>query len=67
MRQEAALTEWKELYEAATRIKELEPWKDLWDMDLIALRFGDDEEPVFISVLGRGNNCYGVAAYEGYE
>ncbi len=56
MRQEATLTEWKELYEVATRIKELEPWKDLWDMDLIALRFGDDEEPVFMSVLGRGNN-----------
>ena len=50
MRQEATLTEWKELYEVATRIKELEPWKDLWDMDLIALRFGDDEEPVFMSV-----------------
>ena len=27
-------------------MKALEPWKDLWDMDLIALRFGDDEEPV---------------------
>lgn len=67
MRQEATLTEWKELYEVATRIKELEPWKDLWDMDLIALRFGDDEEPVFMSVLGKGNNCYGLVAYEGYE
>lgn len=38
-------------------MKALEPWKDLWDMDLIALRFGDDEEPVFMSVLGRGSSC----------
>lgn len=67
MRQKATLEEWKALYEVATRIREQEPWKDFWDMDLIMLQFADEEEPVFMSILGRGDSCYGLVAYEGYE
>lgn len=67
MREEASLEQWKELYEAATRIKELEPWENFWDMDLIGVSRGSEEDMVFFSILGRGGNCYGIAVYEGYE
>ncbi len=67
MRKEASIGQWKELYEVATRIKELKPWEKFWDMDLIGVRNGDEEDTVFYSILGRGGNCYGIAVYEGYE
>lgn len=65
MRKEASLEQWKTLYEAGTRIKELKPWEKFWDMDLIGIRYGDEEETVFISILGRGGDCYGISVYEG--
>ncbi len=68
MRKEANLEEWKVLYEVATRIQALEPWKTLWDMDLIGVLVGDKpEETVFYSVMGKNNECYAIAVYEGYE
>ena len=37
MRKEASIQEWKDLYQAATKIKELKPWEHFWDMDLIGI------------------------------
>lgn len=67
MRKEASLEQWRVLYEAAERIKELRPWERLWDMDLIGIKYGEEEDIVFFSILGRGGECYGIAVYEGYE
>lgn len=67
MRQEATLEQWRTLYEAATRIQERKPWDKFWDMDLIGIRNGEEEDTVFFSILGRGGECYGIAVYEGYE
>lgn len=67
MRTEASLEQWKVLYEAATRIKELKPWEKFWDMDIIGIRYGEEENTVFFSILGRGGECYGLVVYEGYE
>lgn len=67
MRKEATLDQWKALYEVTTRIKELKPWENFWDMDLIGVLKEDDDEPIFYSILGRGGNCYGIAVYEGFE
>ena len=67
MRKEASKEEWKKLYDVATRIKELKPWEDFWDLDLICLREGEREDAAFVSVLGRGGECYGIVVYEGYE
>lgn len=68
MRKEATLEEWKKLYEVATRIRELEPWKLLWDMDIIGIRVGEElENTVFYSILGKGGDCYGITVYEGYD
>ena len=67
MREEATLEQWKLLYETATRIKELKPWEKFWDMDLIEISNGDEDDTVFYSILGRGGECYGIAVYEGFE
>ena len=67
MRKEASLEQWRALYEVATRIKELKPWEKFWDMDLIGISSGAEEDTVFYSILGRGGDCYGIAVYEGYE
>ena len=67
MRKEASIEQWKTLYEAGTRIKELKPWEKFWDMDLIGITYGAEEETIFFSILGRGGDCYGIAVYEGYE
>lgn len=68
MRKEATTEEWKRLYEAATRIRELKPWEDLWDLDIIGIRVGEEpENTVFYSILGKGGDCYGITVYEGYD
>lgn len=67
MRKEASIEQWKTLYEAGTRIKELKPWEKFWDMELIGIRYGAEEDIVFFSILGRGGDCYGISVYEGYE
>ena len=38
MRNEATIGQWKELYEVATRIKEMKPWDKFWDLDIIGIR-----------------------------
>lgn len=65
VREEASLDEWKRLYEIAAELKKQKLWERFWDMDLIALREGD--EITFFSVLGRGGECYGISAYEGLK
>ncbi len=67
MRKEATLEQWKLLYAAATRIKALKPWEKFWDLDLIGIRYGAEEDTVFFSILGRGGDCYGISVYEGYK
>ncbi|WP_455617567.1 DUF7309 domain-containing protein [Eisenbergiella sp.] len=68
MRTEATMEEWKRLYEAASRIQELEPWELLWDMDIIGiLADKEPENTVFYSILGKGGDCYGISVYEGYD
>lgn len=67
MRVEATIEQWKALYEVTTRIKELKPWENFWDMDLIGIIKGDDDKSIFCSILGRGGDCYGIAVYEGFE
>lgn len=36
-------------------------------MDLIGIKYGEEEDTVFFSILGRAGDCYGIAVYEGYE
>ena len=67
MRKEAGREEWKKLYDVATRIRELKPWEDFWDLDLICLREGEKEDAAFVSILGKGGEYYGIVVYEGSQ
>lgn len=61
MRKEASIESWKKLYEIATEIKGMKPWENFWDMDIINLA----DEDVYISILGRNGETYGISVYEG--
>lgn len=65
MRREATLDLWRMLHNLAGELKELEPWKDLWDLDLIGIQENGKDEPVFVSVLGKNDECKGLVFYEG--
>lgn len=51
----------------ATRIKEMKLWEKFWDLDLIGICEGDEEDMAFYSILARGGDCYGIVVYEGYD
>jgi hypothetical protein len=57
----------KILYQLMERIKALEPWDKLWDMDLVCIELPDMKEPVFCSVMGRNGECYGIGVYPGLQ
>ena len=61
------LTQWKELYDAAMRIRRLAPWGFLWDTELVVLNLPGREEPVYCSVMGRNKECYAIGVYPGYQ
>ncbi|KOA19522.1 hypothetical protein CLHOM_21330 [Clostridium homopropionicum DSM 5847] len=65
MRTEATLEEWKALYDVAIRLKDVKPWEELWDMDLITILPKGKKEPCICSVMGRGGECYAIGAYNG--
>lgn len=67
MRTEAKLEEWRALYDIAIKLKELEPWEILWDMDLITIIESNKKEPCVCSIIGKGGECYGIAAYDGVD
>lgn len=62
-----SMAQWEELYEVSMVIKSLAPWEKLWDVDLFTIMLPDQKEPVFVSVMGRGGDCYGIGVYPGYE
>jgi hypothetical protein len=57
----------KTLYQLMGRIKALEPWNELWDMDLVCIELPGMKEPVFCSVMGRNGECYGIGVYPGWR
>lgn len=67
MRTEAKLEEWRALYDIAIKLKELKPWETLWDMDLITIIESNKKEPCVCSIMGKGGECYGIAAYYGLD
>ena len=43
---------WLELYEVAEKIQKLEPWKYLWDMDLLMYLSEEMKDVFYCSVMG---------------
>ncbi|MHB8963634.1 MAG: DUF7309 domain-containing protein [Saccharofermentanales bacterium] len=65
MRKEASLDQWKVLYEVGMKIKEIQPWNDLWDTELIMISLPEWKDPCYCSVLGHNGNCFGVNTFVG--
>ena len=56
---------WLELYEIAIDIQKLEPWKYLWDMDLLTLISPNIDDIVYCSVMGKGGLHKAIGIYFG--
>lgn len=67
MRKEANLEQWHELYDVTLRIRSLQPWKFLWDTDLITLQLPEFEQLFYASIMGRHGECFAVAVMEGTD
>ena len=65
MRKEASADLWKMLYDLTDELKELKPWKELGDMDLIGIQENGREEPVFCSITGKDTTVCGISLYDG--
>jgi len=57
--------EWRRLYEAAVRVKELAPWQWMWEDEIFGVQHPETGELGFVSVMGRGGEHYAVALYLG--
>ena len=57
---------WLKLYEIAEKIKELEPWKELWDTDLfVYIEDNDVDNSLYFCTMGRAGIHKSVAIYKG--
>ena len=67
MATQATLEQWKELYNLAIEITKLKPWQSYWDLDLIAVETKKNEDPNFVSIMGKSGTCTGISVYHGME
>lgn len=67
LKNEVKLEQWGLLCEEAIKLKKLQPWNYIWDLDLIEIRLPDNEEPFFCSVMGKAGYNIAIGVYEGYE
>ena len=58
---------WLELYEIAEKIQKLEPWKYLWDMDLLVYLCQPLNEIFYCSVMGHAGMHRAIAIYQGEQ
>ena len=58
---------WLELYEIAEKIQKLEPWKYLWDMDLLVYLSKPLNDIFYCSVMVHGGMHKAIAIYQGEQ
>jgi hypothetical protein len=59
--------QWRRLYEAAVRLKELAPWEWMTETDVFGVKDPKTEEIGFVSVMGMLGEHYGVSLYPNPE
>lgn len=59
--------EWRELYGAAVRVKELRPWGWMEESDVFVVENPESGEPGLVSVMGMLGEFYAVSVYVGSE
>lgn len=58
---------WKQLYEAAQRVQDIQPWEHLDDLDLVAVRDPSAGASGYGAFMGSGGSLFGYCAYRGAE
>jgi hypothetical protein len=61
------IQDWRGLYEAAARVKEMKPWEWMMEDQVFSVRDPETEEIGFVSVMGMLGEHYGVSLYLGSE
>lgn len=59
--------EWKRLYELAVKIKEIEPWEWMEEIDIFGVQHPETEEIGFVSIMGMAGEHFGISVYLGAE
>lgn len=63
--QTPSLEEWRALYAAAKKIKEIEPWDMMYEDELFAVQNPETGEIGYVSIMGTGGEHFSVCAYLG--
>lgn len=61
------MQEEKRLFQLAKQYHEAALWEDYWDTDLLALKLPYQEEPAFLSVMGKNEGQYGFLFYRNLD
>ncbi|MFQ6105230.1 MAG: hypothetical protein ACE5OP_13225 [Candidatus Glassbacteria bacterium] len=61
------LKQWQELYGTFLRVKEIEPWRWMEEIDIFGVQDPESGEIGFVSVMGTLGEHYAVAVYLGQE
>ncbi len=58
-----AIEDWRRLYSAATRVREMEPWKWMEEGDLFGVKVPGHDSVAFVSVMGMLGEYHAIAVY----
>jgi hypothetical protein len=64
---EVQLSTWQRLYATAQRVRDLEPWKLLDDLDLVVVRDPPSNQTGHCVFMGSGKSVFGFCVYRGAE
>lgn len=64
---ESLPVKYSKIYSTARKIRELEPWKVLFETDLFGIEIPGTDQVYFISVMGHNMEFTAISAYKGYE
>jgi hypothetical protein len=57
----------QKIYHIADYIRQIEPWRSLYEEDFFGVKMPNNERMYFISVMGSNGEYTSLAAYKGYE
>lgn len=57
----------REIYTHARSIREMEPWKELYETDLFGVKMPGSGQVYYISVMGANGEYIALAAYQGFR